>query len=70
MDVPGPGGRVVAILAFWSALALATWVSSERRARGGRNLGFGGSVAVPFVAIGLINAAVYAGARRLRRESR
>lgn len=71
VGVLGPGGRIVAILAFWGALALATWfLAGGVESGAGGSLGFGGSVAVLFVATGLINAAVYAGARRLRRGSR
>ena len=69
VDVLGPGGRIAAILAFWGALA--TWVTvGGRRSRGSGGLGFGGSVAVLFVVTGLINAAVYTGARRLARGRR
>ena len=67
-NVLGPGGRIAAILAFWGALALATWVTvGGIEAGGSGTLGFGESVAVLFVVTGLINVAVYAGARRLAR---
>lgn len=62
------GGHVAAVLLFWGALALLAWAVTGAAGAAGRSvLGFGESVALLFALTAVVNAAVYAGARRLRR---
>ncbi|ESP89095.1 hypothetical protein [Candidatus Halobonum tyrrellensis] len=68
----GGGGRVAVILLVWGSLAALAWVGAAALGPGaeGGALGFGRSLAVLFALSAVVNAAIYAGARRLRRSDR